>query len=163
MTPWRCLPLNVSYFLRFSASLSSGHIQVQSREWLTVCRASQDLTVWRQAVFLYFIRLQPSSHRCPALPWVLPQGQRLHFRPLTPRTHAAGNYTNLMQHSPYSSWVHSPRSWSRYDFDCHFLIINLKSPWCEAMLVQMNSPPVRLLLPSHCSYMYVLFVLPPMW
>lgn len=69
----------------------SGHVQVQGWERPAVCRASQDLTLRWQTVLQHRLHLQPSCYRRPALPWVLPKGQRLHFRPLASRTHAAGN------------------------------------------------------------------------
>lgn len=75
----------------WSVLCTSGHVQVQGWERPAVCRASQDLTLRWQTVLEHRLHLQPSCYRRTALPWVLPKGQRLHFRPLASCTHAAGN------------------------------------------------------------------------
>lgn len=80
----------------------SGHVQVQGWERPAFCRASQDLTLRWQTVLEHCLHIQPSCYRRPALPWVLPKGQRLHFCPLASCTHAAGNC--LVDFKSRTSW-----------------------------------------------------------
>lgn len=117
-----CSALQVSAFF----PPPSGNLQVQGGERLAVRGAPQDLTVRWQTVLQHRLHVQPPRHRCPALPRVLPQGQRLHFCPFASRAHAAGNICPQTQLSACTASAASSRKFKKNISRVHLF---LKMPY----------------------------------